>query len=76
VPLAPQPEPVTGFDDLLLAVAAANVADPTRWSQTSVGWLLRELSHRNPDAVVGFVDDHGELSTEARRNALSVVEAG
>lgn len=72
VNLAPQPPLFPGFDALVLSIAEANVADPTRWSQTSVGWLLRELSRRNPDSVVAFVDAHTlRLSAEARRTALS-----
>lgn len=64
------PELFPGFTDLLLDGAARNVTDPTRWSQTSVGWILRELARRAPDRVRAFVDAHPELSTEARRNAL------
>lgn len=70
VPHAPKPPPFKDFDALLLRVCRANVADPTRWSQTSVGWLLREMAHRVPDTVRAFVDEHPEMSTEARRNAL------
>jgi 3-methyladenine DNA glycosylase AlkD len=62
---------LTGFVELLLEVCAANVQDSTRWSQTSVGWLLRELSRPEPDRVRAFVAAHPELSPEARRNALS-----
>jgi 3-methyladenine DNA glycosylase AlkD len=64
------PELFDGFTDLLLDAARTNVADPTRWSQTSVGWILRELAHRTPDRVRDFVAAHPELSTEARKNAL------
>ncbi|MEM9610738.1 MAG: DNA alkylation repair protein [Actinomycetota bacterium] len=65
-------EPFAGFDELMVEVAERNVADPTRWSQTSVGWLLRELSDRAPDLVVEFVERHGErMSTEARRAATA-----
>ncbi|HSG80436.1 MAG TPA: DNA alkylation repair protein [Acidimicrobiia bacterium] len=62
---------VPGLVDLVLDVCEANVADPTRWSQTSVGWVLRELSAAAPDRVVGFVEAHPELSAEARRTALA-----
>ena len=61
-----------GFTALLLDVCAANVRDPARFSQTSVGWLLRELSHGEPDAVAAFVAEHAdEMSTEARRTAVA-----
>jgi 3-methyladenine DNA glycosylase AlkD len=63
VGLASQPEPYPGFRDLLFAVCSANAADPTRWSQTSVGWLLRELSDADPRRVEAFVDAHPHLST-------------
>lgn len=72
VSLAPtEPELFPGFTDLLLDVSVANVADPTRWSQTSIGWLLRELSARSPDRVRLFVEAHPEMSTEARRAATA-----
>lgn len=67
---ATSPEPLEGFTDRVLDAAETNAADPTRWSQTSVGWLLRELAHRSPDQVVTFVAAHPELSAEARKNAL------
>ncbi len=75
--LAPvEPELFTGFTDLLLDVCHVNAADPTRWSQTSVGWLLRELSARSPDRVQGFVDAHPDISTEARRAATAKLSKG
>ncbi|MDQ3777706.1 MAG: DNA alkylation repair protein, partial [Actinomycetota bacterium] len=46
---------------LVLEVCAANVRDPQRFSQTSVGWVLRELSHAEPAVVAAFVDEHSEL---------------
>jgi 3-methyladenine DNA glycosylase AlkD len=70
--LAPtEPELFPGFTELLLDVSAVNVADPTRWSQTSIGWLLRELSARSPDQVREFVAAHPEMSGEARRAATA-----
>ncbi len=70
--LAPtEPELFPGFTDLLLDVSGANIADPTRWSQTSVGWLLRELSARSPNQVRDFVAAHPEMSGEARRAATA-----
>jgi 3-methyladenine DNA glycosylase AlkD len=72
VNLAPDGDAVVpGLVDLILGVCEANVADPTRWSQTSVGWVLRELSAAAPDRVVSFVEAHPELSAEARRTALA-----
>ena len=61
-----------GFTALLLDVCAANVKDGARFSQTSVGWLLRELSRAEPDRVAAFVEAHAaEMSTEARRSATA-----
>lgn len=57
---------------LVLDVCSVNVRDPERFSQTSVGWVLRELSRADPDAVTAFVDEHGdEMSAEARRMATA-----
>ena len=63
------PEPFAGFRDLLLDVCETNTSDPARFSQTSVGWLLRELSVVDPDRVKKFLFEHPELSDEARNNA-------
>ncbi len=73
VNLAPQGERFfDGFPDLLLTVCAANVADPARFSQTSVGWLLRELSKADPGRVQEFVDEHrGRMSREALKAATA-----
>jgi 3-methyladenine DNA glycosylase AlkD len=59
---------------LVLDVCSANVRDPERFSQTSVGWVLRELSRADPDAVTAFVDEHAdEMSAEARRMATAKI---
>ena len=61
-----------GFTRLVLDVCAANVEDPARFSQTGVGWVLRELSSARPDAVAGFVRArHAKMSTEALRAATT-----
>jgi len=62
-----------GFHELLLWVCEKNVADPERWSQTSVGWVLRELSKHHPHLTRSFVDAHPELSREARKNAMKYI---
>ncbi len=71
VDLAPKGEGFfDGLTDLLLTVCASNVADPARFSQTSVGWLLRELSRAEPARVQEFVDEHGgSMSREALKAA-------
>ena len=68
------PAPFGGFIDLMVEICHRNAEDETRWSQTSVGWLLRELSLRYPEVVRRFVADHPQLSTEARRNALKKLD--
>jgi len=61
-----------GFVDLLLDAGAANTRDPKRFSQTSVGWVLRELSDAEPARVFEFVDGHREqMSKEAIRMAAA-----
>lgn len=56
--------------ELVVGVCERNVEDPTRWSQTSVGWVLRELSRQNPAIVESFLARHGDrMSTEARKAA-------
>jgi 3-methyladenine DNA glycosylase AlkD len=59
---------------LVLEVCEANVRDPERFSQTSVGWVLRELSRADPAAVTAFVEEHAEkMSAEARRMATAKI---
>ncbi|HEX2090218.1 MAG TPA: DNA alkylation repair protein [Actinomycetota bacterium] len=61
-----------GFTSLLLTVCAANVKDAARFSQTGVGWLLRELSRAEPERVRAFVDEHeAEMSKEALKAATA-----
>ena len=72
---ATSPEAFNGFTDFMLDTCEAIVGDQRRWVQTGIGWLLRELSRREPEAVVRFVADHAELSTEARKNATKYVSA-
>jgi 3-methyladenine DNA glycosylase AlkD len=61
-----------GLTELVLRVCAVNARDPERFSQTSVGWVLRELSHAAPAEVAAFVEAHEEvLSREARHMATA-----
>ena len=61
-----------GLTELVLQVCAVNARDPERFSQTSVGWVLRELSHTAPAEVAAFVDAHADmLSREARHMATA-----
>ena len=73
VELAPQGEGFfEGFTELLLTVCASNVTDPARFSQTSVGWLARELSGAESSRVQRFVQEHrGSMSREALKAATA-----
>jgi 3-methyladenine DNA glycosylase AlkD len=64
-----------GLTERVLTGAARNVADERRFAQTSVGWVLRELSKAEPGAVRAFVEEHDELlSAEARRMARAKID--
>ncbi len=71
VPLAPRGDAAfPGLTDTLLRICAVNAQDPARFSQTSVGWSLRELSRAAPDRVRAFLHTwEGRLSAEARKAA-------
>ena len=73
VNLAPRGDAaLDGLTRRVLEGAVRNVSDPRRFAQTSVGWVLRELSKARPDDVRAFLADHAEdMSTEARRAASS-----
>ena len=73
VNLAPRGDAaLDGLTRRVLEGAARNVTDTRRFAQTSVGWVLRELSKARPDDVRAFLADHGEhMSAEARRAASS-----
>jgi 3-methyladenine DNA glycosylase AlkD len=61
---------LAGLTARVIEGAQHNVADPRRFVQTSVGWVLRELSKSQPDEVRAFVAAHGDrMSSEARRAA-------
>jgi 3-methyladenine DNA glycosylase AlkD len=61
----------TATDTALLAeVIAANADRPEFWLRKAIGWALRDLAHRDPDWVRGYLADHGEaLSPLSRREA-------
>jgi 3-methyladenine DNA glycosylase AlkD len=78
VPLAPRGESLfTGFTELCLQVCRRNVeASAERWAHTGPGWLLRELSIADPEAVRRFVAATPSLSTEGRRMATARLRGG
>ena len=71
VNLAPKGDAaLPGLTERVLTGARRNAADGRRFAQTSVGWVLRELSSSEPEAVRRFVSERGaQLSAEARRAA-------
>jgi len=77
VPLAPRGDDAfPGLADALLRICSRNMQDPARFSQTSVGWSLRELSKAQPDRVGGFVEQWSDrLSGEARKAATRFLPA-
>jgi len=73
--VAPHARKLALIPDLILEVCAANARDPARFSQTSVGWVLRELSKAEPALVAAFVEKHLDLlSREARYMATERLE--
>lgn len=61
-----------GFIRLVLDVCAALVEDPARFAHTGAGWVLRELSVADPQAVDEFVTDRiGRLTAEGVRYATA-----
>jgi 3-methyladenine DNA glycosylase AlkD len=61
----------TATDTGLLAdVIAANASRSEFWLRKAIGWALRDLAHRDPDWVRGYLAEHGEaLSPLSRREA-------
>lgn len=77
VGLVPQADALfPGFVDLVLDACSANLATSDRFAHTGPGWVLRELSRAAPERVQGFVDQHPEMSSEARRMATARLRPG
>jgi 3-methyladenine DNA glycosylase AlkD len=77
VKLAPRAaEAFDGFVPLVLEACANNLAHEGRFAHTGPGWVLRELSRAEPEAVAAFVEAHPEMSAEARRMATARLRAG
>jgi 3-methyladenine DNA glycosylase AlkD len=67
VKLAPRGNPaLPGLTARVLAGAARNAADSRRFAQTSVGWVLRELSSAEPEAVRRFLVERATSSLPRR----------
>jgi 3-methyladenine DNA glycosylase AlkD len=68
---------VPGLPATILANAAALARDPSRFAQTGVGWVLRELSLHDPAAVVRFAERNlASLSREAIRSLAEKMPPG
>ncbi len=65
-----------GFIALVLDACAANLVSDDRFAHTGPGWVLRELSKAAPEAVARFVEEHPDLSKEARRMATARLRPG
>jgi 3-methyladenine DNA glycosylase AlkD len=77
VKLAPRArEQFDGFTELVLQLCRDNLVSDDRFAHTGPGWVLRELSRAEPDAVHRFVEENGHLSNEARRMALAHLRPG
>ena len=60
-----------GLRDIVIRSCEVLVRDPERFSQTGVGWVLREMSMVDPATVETFVTAHlHEMSREAVKNAV------
>lgn len=69
-------EQFDGFTDLVLQLCRDNLVSDDRFAHTGPGWVLRELSRGDPDAVRQFVEGEPRLSREARRMALAWLRPG
>jgi len=55
----------------MLPLLANCVADHRKYIELAVGWVLRELAHRHPDAVADFLECHAaNLSSRAFARAV------
>jgi 3-methyladenine DNA glycosylase AlkD len=56
--------------DLLAEVVLANASSSEFFLRKAIGWALRDLAHRDPEWVRGFLEEHGDmLSPLSRREA-------
>jgi 3-methyladenine DNA glycosylase AlkD len=65
-----------GFTEVVLELCRNNLVSDDRFAHTGPGWVLRELSRCEPDAVRTFVENEPRLSKEARRMALARLRPG
>jgi 3-methyladenine DNA glycosylase AlkD len=58
--------------ELLFCFIEELSGDTSFWIRKAIGWVLREYSKTNPDAVLKFVNSH-QLSSLSRKEALKVI---
>lgn len=59
------------YDSLIFESCEVLIQRGERFAKTAVGWILRDLSKRNPDCVKTFVQAHlDQFSAESLKNAL------
>jgi len=58
--------------ELLYSYILELADNKTFWIRKAIGWILREYSKTNPDAVIEFVNKH-QLSNLSRNEALKVI---
>lgn len=69
----PKPDELDGRERIL-GWAAGYVEDHDWFIQKAIGWWLRDLSRRDPDRVVAFIDTYGEaMKPFARKEALRLI---
>ncbi|AXB43574.1 DNA alkylation repair protein [Amycolatopsis albispora] len=55
---------------LLTQAIEASIGEPDFFLRKAIGWALRELAKTDPDWVLAFAENHGDLSPLSRREAL------
>jgi 3-methyladenine DNA glycosylase AlkD len=58
--------------EILLRFIEELSGETSFWIRKAIGWVLREYSKTNPDAVLKFVNSH-QLSALSRKEALKVI---
>ncbi len=59
--------------ELIITTAERLVADPARFAQTAVAWVIRELGASRPDLTEPFLERHADaMSPEVRKQARGV----
>ncbi len=61
---------------LLADVIESSIGEGEFFLRKGIGWALREFSKTDPEWVIEFIAEHGDLSALSRREALRQVERG